>query len=55
MEGIDAKHYPIARDLGLAISLAGSHGFARGPFNPANNEFVESRLREGIDLAVKTG
>jgi len=55
MEGIDAKHYPLVRELGLAISLVSSHGFARGPFNPAHREFVETRLRESIDLAVQVG
>jgi hydroxypyruvate isomerase len=55
MEGIDSKHYPEVRALGLAISLVGSHGFAKGPFNPAHHEFVETRLREGIDLALKFG
>jgi hydroxypyruvate isomerase len=55
MEGIDSKHYPMVRELGLQISLVGSHGFAKGPFNPANHEHVESKLREGIDLAVEFG
>ncbi|MBI2946935.1 MAG: TIM barrel protein, partial [Verrucomicrobia bacterium] len=53
MEGIDAKHYPMVRELGLAVSLVSSHGFARGPFNPANHGFVEQKLREGIDLAAQ--
>ncbi|MBI4324725.1 MAG: TIM barrel protein [Chloroflexi bacterium] len=53
MEGIDAKHYAMIRELGLAVSLVGSHGFGQGPFNPANHEFVESKLREGIGLAVQ--
>jgi len=53
MEGIDANHYPMVRELGLSISLVSSHGFAKGPFNPANHDHVESKLREGIDLAVK--
>lgn len=55
MEGIGAEHYPMVKELGLEISLVGSHGFARGPFNPANHEFVIQKLREGIDLAVKFG
>jgi hydroxypyruvate isomerase len=55
MEGINEKHYPLIRELGLAVSLVGSHGFARGPFNPANHSFVAQRLREGIDLAERTG
>jgi len=52
MEGIDAAHYPKIRELGLAISLVGSHGFTKGPFNPENHPFVEKKLREGIDLAA---
>ena len=55
MEGIGPEHYPMVKGLGLEISLVGSHGFARGPFNPANHEFVTQKLREGIDLAVKFG
>jgi len=55
MEGIDAKHYPMVRALGLKISLVGSHGFARGPLNPAHHEFCVKKLREGIDLAVANG
>lgn len=55
MEGIGEEHYPLVKSLGLEIALVGSHGFAKGPFNPANFEFVEERLRHGIDLAVKFG
>jgi hydroxypyruvate isomerase len=43
------------KDLGLEISLVGSHGFAKGPFNPENHPFVVQKLREGIDLAVQVG
>lgn len=53
MEGIDPKHYPTIREMGLAVSLVGSHGFGKGPFNPANHEHCEQKLREGIDLAVQ--
>jgi hydroxypyruvate isomerase len=45
----------MVRQLGLKISLVGSHGFARGPLNPANHDFCEKKLREGIDLAVANG
>ena len=31
MEGIPRKHYPMIKDLGLDISLVGSHGFKKGP------------------------
>ena len=55
MEGIDARHYPMIRDLGLVVSLVGSHGFGQGPFSPANHELVQKKLREGIDLAVEVG
>ncbi len=52
MEGIDAKHYPMIRELGLAVSLVGSHGFAKGPFNPANHAACEKALLDGIELAA---
>jgi len=52
MEGIDPKHYPVIRELGLAVSLVGSHGFKEGPFSKANHAMVEKKLRDGIDLAV---
>ena len=38
--------------MGLKISLVGSHGFARGPFNRENHEFCLTKLRESIDLAA---
>ncbi len=53
MEGIDAKHYPMIRELGLRISLTGSHDFKKGPCDPANKDFCVQKIREGIDLAVK--
>jgi hydroxypyruvate isomerase len=53
MEGVDPKHYPMIRDLGLKIALTGSHGFAKGPCDPANKAMVLQKLREGVDLAVK--
>ncbi len=55
IEGISPEEYPAAKSAGLAISLVGSHGFARGPFSPANREFCVSKLREGIELAVEVG
>ena len=38
MEGISPKHYPMIKDLGLDISLVGSHGFKKGPVDPANHD-----------------
>jgi hydroxypyruvate isomerase len=52
IEGIGKEHYPAVREIGLEVSLVGSHGFAKGPVNPANHEFCEKALRDGIDLAV---
>lgn len=55
IEGIDPKFYPQVRELGLEISLVGSHGFATGPCNPAHHDHVVAKLREGIDLAARIG
>jgi hydroxypyruvate isomerase len=55
IEGISAQDYPAIRELGLAISLVSSHGFARGPFNRNNHEFCTTKLRESIDLAAAVG
>lgn len=52
MEGIDPKHYPMMKKLGLAVSLVGSHGFKEGPFSKAHHEMCIKKLREGIDIAV---
>lgn len=55
MEGVDAKHFHMIRELGLNISLTFSHGFAEGPCDPANREFCVQKIRDGIDLAVEFG
>jgi hydroxypyruvate isomerase len=56
MEGIDAKHYPAVRDLGLKISLvSGGHGFRNGPCDPKNTETVINGIKKGIDLAADIG
>ena len=55
VEGIPASSYPEVTELGLKISLVGSHGFATGPLDPENHAEVEKKLRESIDLAVKYG
>lgn len=53
IEGIDPKFYPEAVRQGLKISLVGSHGFAKGPVDPANHKECISKLKESIDVAVK--
>ncbi len=55
LEGIDAKHYPKMRELGLKPSLISSHGFTDGPTNPAHHANCLKELREGIALAVEFG
>ena len=56
MEGIDSKHYPAVRELGLKISLvSGGHGFKNGPCNPKNTDTVINSLKKGIDLAAEIG
>lgn len=55
VEGVPASSYPAITELGMKISLVSSHGFQRGPLDPENHTFVEEKLREGIDLAVKFG
>jgi hydroxypyruvate isomerase len=55
IEGIPASAYPAVRELGLKVSLVSSHGFQKGPLDPDHHAEVESKLRDGIDLAVKFG
>ena len=56
IEGIDAKHYPAVRELGLKISLvSGGHGFRNGPCDPKNTETVINGIKKGIDLAADIG
>lgn len=55
IEGIDAAAYPEVKQLGLEISLVGSHGFATGPVDTAHHAQVEQSLRKSIDIAVKVG
>ena len=38
IEGVDPKFYPEARAKGLKIALVSSHGFAKGPVDPANHQ-----------------
>jgi hydroxypyruvate isomerase len=55
MEGIGREFYPRLRELGMHVSLVGSHGFTRGPLDPENRTFCIDKLREGIDVAVEYG
>jgi hydroxypyruvate isomerase len=55
IEGIDVATYPEVKQLGLDISLVGSHGFATGPVDTAHHAQVEQALRKSIDIAVEVG
>lgn len=55
IEGIDSKLYPDVKKLGLDISLVGSHGFAKGPCNPAFKDEVITKLTDSINLAADVG
>ena len=55
IEGIGREHYPMVRELGLKISLVGSHGFATGPVDRSNHDECYEKLSEAIDVAVDVG
>ncbi len=55
IEGIGTQHYEAVGQLGLEISLVGSHGFARGPVSPKNHAECKQKLLDGIDLAAAVG
>ena len=55
IEGINRQFYPAARKAGLEISLVGSHGFAKGPNDPANHAMCIGKLTDGIDAAKQFG
>lgn len=52
---VGAEHYPLLRELGMQVTMVGSHGFRRGPFSRANRAFCVESLRKGIDTAVRWG
>jgi hydroxypyruvate isomerase len=55
MEGIDKKYYPDVKAMGLGISLVSSHGFAKGPCNPAFRDEVIKSLTDSINVAADVG
>lgn len=55
MEGIPSDIYPQVKELGLEISLVGSHPFAKGPCNPENKDFCIGKLKDAINLAADCG
>ncbi len=55
MEGIETAAFKGVMDLGLKISLVGSHGFANGPCNPKFRDEVITKLTNAINLAADIG
>jgi hydroxypyruvate isomerase len=55
MEGINRKHYPKLRELGMTPAIVGAHGFKTGPLDPDNHALCIEKLREGIDVAAEYG
>jgi hydroxypyruvate isomerase len=55
IEGIGKQDYKAVMDLGLAISLVGSHGFAKGPCDPRYQAEVIQSLTDAITLAADVG
>lgn len=55
IEGVPTSAYPAIKQLGLQVSLVGSHGFAKGPIDTGNHADVEKSLRASIDTAVEFG
>ena len=55
MEGISPKHYPMIKELGLDISLVGSHGFKKGPVDRANHAECIEKLTKAIELCAAAG
>ena len=43
------------KELGLDISLVGSHGFKKGPVDPANHGECIEKLTEAIELCAAAG
>ena len=55
MEGISPKFYPKIKELGLDISLVGSHGFKKGPVDPANHDECVEKMMQSIELCASAG
>jgi hydroxypyruvate isomerase len=55
MEGISREHYPLVKELGMDVSLVGSHGFKKGPVNPKNHEECIAKLTKAIELCAEAG
>ena len=55
MEGISRNHYPLVKELGMDVSLVGSHGFKKGPVDPKNHAECVAKITEAIELCAEAG
>lgn len=55
MEGISRDTYPLVKELGMQVSLVGSHGFKKGPTDPKNHKMCKTKLLDSIEVAKAVG
>jgi len=52
---VGKEQFPLLRELGMKVTMAGSHGFKTGPFSQANHALCIEKLRAGVELAATWG
>lgn len=55
VELIDPKHWPLIKELGMTIAIAGSHGFAKGFAHKEEWAECHAKLRERIEQCAAAG
>ncbi|MBM81960.1 MAG: sugar phosphate isomerase [Planctomycetaceae bacterium] len=55
IEGLPADQIPVVKELGLDISLVGSHSFKRGMVHTENHDYAIKALTKSIDIAAENG
>ena len=55
VELIDPKHWPLIKELGMTVALAGSHGFAKGFAHKEEWAECQAKLRERIEQCAAAG
>ncbi len=52
---VGAEHYELLAQLGMKVTMVGSHGFTSGPFSRKNHAGCIEKLRSAIDRAAACG
>ena len=55
VELIDPKHWPLIKELGMTVAIAGSHGFAKGFAHREEWAECSAKLRERIEQCAAAG